>query len=181
MTSFVIHRVLQAFFVMLAVALIAFSLFRFVGDPVINMAGQDTTDAERAVIRSRLALDQPVVAQFTRYVSALVQGQFGTSLRTGLPIAKVLAERLPATLELAASAAGMVLLLGVPAGIYTALHPRRWTSRLVLVLSLVGVSLPTFLIGILLILVLPSGLDGCLPMAAARWSISVSGLRDSCR
>ena len=153
MTSFVIHRVLQAFFVMLAVALIAFSLFRFVGDPVINMAGQDTTDAERAVIRSRLALDQPVVAQFTRYVSALVQGQFGTSLRTGLPIAKVLADRLPATLELAASAAGMALLLGVPAGIYTALHPRRWTSRLVLVLSLVGVSLPTFLIGILLILV----------------------------
>src|SRR5215831_1388536 len=137
---------------MTVVALIAFALFTFTGDPVTFMVGQDATQEQRAQLRADLGLDQPFYVQFARFVGRAVHGEFGLSLRQGRPVSTLLKERLPATLELA-TAALLALVLGIPAGVYTALRRNSWVSHLLLSVSLVGVSLPTFLIGILLILV----------------------------
>ena len=138
---------------MLAVGLIAFSLFRFVGDPVLFMLGQDATPEDRIRITQMLGLDQPFYVQYANFVSRAVRGKFGLSLRQAQPVSRLIAERLPATLELSAVAALFALLGGVSMGVYTALRRNTWLSQFLLAVSLVGVSLPTFLIGILLILV----------------------------
>lgn len=153
MIALVVRRLLQSIAVMLTVALIAFALFRFVGDPVAQMVGQETTLQERAELREQLGLNDPMPIQFARYVISIVQGDFGISYRIGRPVDELLAERLPATLELSFVAALFALFVGLPMGVYTALYPDRWLSRAMLTISLVGISLPTFLIGILLILV----------------------------
>ncbi|MCH8188694.1 MAG: ABC transporter permease [Proteobacteria bacterium] len=152
MIALIIRRLIQSIVVMLTVALIAFTLFRFVGDPVAQMVGQDTSLEDRAQLRERLGLNDPVPLQFARYVGNTVKGNFGISYRIGRPVGALLAERLPATLELSFVAALFALLVGIPMGIYTALHPERWLSKAFLTISLIGISLPTFLIGILLIL-----------------------------
>jgi peptide/nickel transport system permease protein len=139
--------------VMLAVALIAFALFRFVGDPVAQMVGQETPLDQREQIREQLGLNDPIPLQFVRYVADTAQGKFGISYRTGRSVDDLLRERLPATLELSFVAALFALLVGVPMGVYTALYPDRWLSRIFLTVSLIGISLPTFLVGILLILI----------------------------
>ncbi|HEX3633860.1 MAG TPA: ABC transporter permease [Casimicrobiaceae bacterium] len=153
MLAFIIRRILQSFAVMAVVAFIAFALFNFTGDPVTFMVGQDATQEERARLRSDLGLDLPFYVQFARFVGRAAQGDFGLSLRQGRKVSTLLKERLPATLELAFVAALLALVLGVPAGVYTALRRDSWLSQLLLAISLIGVSLPTFLIGILLILV----------------------------
>ncbi len=137
---------------MLTVALIAFTLFRFVGDPVAQMVGQETSQEDRAQLRERLGLNDPVPLQYARYVGNTLKGNFGISYRIGRPVGSLLAERLPATLELSFIAALFALVVGIPMGIYTALHPEWWLSKAFLTVSLIGISLPTFLIGILLIL-----------------------------
>jgi peptide/nickel transport system permease protein len=152
MIAFVVRRILQAAAVMLVVAFIAFSLFQFVGDPVLAMVGQDATPEERAELRSNLGLDQPFHAQFGRFVANAVQGEFGLSYRQGRKVSTLLEERLPATLELSLAAAVLALAAGIPLGVYTALRRDGWLANLFLAVSLIGVSLPTFLIGILLIL-----------------------------
>jgi peptide/nickel transport system permease protein len=151
--AFVVSRILQALPVMLVVALISFAMFAYVGDPVAIMLGQDYTEAQRQALVRDLGLDQPFVVQFATFVGNAVQGEFGLSYRLSRPVAKLIAERAPATLELAFTAAALALLVGVPAGVYTGLHRHSWLSRALLTFSLIGVSLPTFLIGILLILV----------------------------
>ena len=151
--AFILRRILQSVAVMTAVAFIAFALFTYTGDPVTFMVGQDATQEDRARLRADLGLDQPFYIQFGRFVGRAVQGDFGLSLRQGRPVSTLLQERLPATLELAFTAAMLALVLGVPAGVYTALRRNSWLSHILLAVSLVGVSLPTFLIGILLILV----------------------------
>jgi peptide/nickel transport system permease protein len=153
MLAFVLRRVAQALLVMLAVGLIAFSLFRFTGDPVLFMLGQDATPEDRARITRQLGLDQPFYVQYVRFVDNALHGNFGLSLRQAQPVSKLIGERLPATLELSAVAAVLALVGGVSMGVYTALRRDSWLSQLMLAVSLVGVSLPTFLIGILLILV----------------------------
>jgi peptide/nickel transport system permease protein len=151
--AFILRRILQSVAVMAAVAFIAFALFTYTGDPVTFMVGQDATQEDRARLRSDLGLDQPFYVQFGRFVVRAIQGDFGLSLRQGRPVSTLLKERLPATLELAFTAALLALLLGVPGGVYTALRRNSWLSHFLLAVSLIGVSLPTFLIGILLILV----------------------------
>ncbi len=153
MPVFVLRRLAQAVVVMLAVAFVAFMLFQHVGDPVNNILGQDATPEQRAQLRADLGLDQPFPVQFARFVGQAVQGQFGLSLRQGRKVSSLIAERLPATLELSLSAALIALLLGIPMGVHAALRRGSFLSQTMLTLSLVGVSLPTFLIGILLILV----------------------------
>jgi peptide/nickel transport system permease protein len=153
MFAFVVRRLAQALLVMVVVALIAFMLFQYVGDPVVFLLGQDATAADVAEMRSALGLDRPVVVQFGHFLWNAVQGQFGISLRQGIPVSQLIAERLPATLELAFTAAAMALLVGVPMGVYAALRRGTALSQLFMTVSLLGVSLPTFLIGILLILV----------------------------
>jgi peptide/nickel transport system permease protein len=153
MFAFVLRRLLQAVIVMLTVAFIAFMLFQYVGDPVTNLLGQDATQEQRDKLRKELGLDQPFVVQFAHFVGNAVRGEFGLSLRQGRKVADLIAERFPATLELSLIAALIALLVGVPLGVYSALRRGRFGSQVVMTLSLLGVSLPTFLIGILLILV----------------------------
>lgn len=153
MIALVVRRLLQSIVVMLAVALIGFTLFRYVGDPVAQMVGQETSLQERAELRDRLGLDDPVPIQFARYVGDIAQGRFGISYSIDRPVAALIVERLPATLELSIVAALYALLAGVPMGVYAALYPNRALTRAFLAISLIGVSLPTFFIGILLILV----------------------------
>ncbi|MBR0658075.1 ABC transporter permease [Neoroseomonas oryzicola] len=153
MFAFIISRILQAVPVMLTVALISFAMFAYVGDPVAIMLGQDFTEAQRDQLVRDLGLDQPFWVQFATFIGHAAQGEFGLSYRLSRPVAELIAERAPATLELAFTAAALALLIGVPMGVYTGLYRNSWLSRFFLTFSLVGVSLPTFLIGILLILV----------------------------
>ena len=147
---------------MLAVGFIAFAMFNYVGDPIAIMVGQDTPVEQRVQLRQALGLDDPAPVRFLRFVGNAAEGKFGLSYRTTEPVANMIAARLPATLELSLVAALMALLLGIPMGVFAGLYPQHWLSRIMLTVSLVGVSLPTFLIGILLILVF-SVLLGWLP------------------
>lgn len=151
MIAFFIRRCIQVVIVMLAVGLIAFSLFTYVGDPISSMVGVDTTNEEKLLIMERLGLNDPFYVQYWHYLSRVARGQFGISYRLGIPVTELFRDRLPATLELSAVAAVFALLFGIPLGVYTGLHREGWVSRLILTLSLVGISLPTFLIGILMI------------------------------
>ena len=153
MAAFILRRLGQAILVMLAVGLIAFALFRFVGDPVIFMLGQDATPEDRARVTQQLGLDRPFYVQYAAFVANALHGEFGLSLRQVRPVSALIVERLPATLELSFTAALFALLAGIPMGVYTALRRDSWLSHFLLGVSLIGVSLPTFLIGILLILV----------------------------
>ncbi len=153
MLAFIIRRLLQGILVMLVVGFIAFSLFNFVGDPVALMLPPEATEADRVAVRKTLGLDKPFYVQFAAFVQNAVQGNFGISLRLGRPVSQLLAERLPATLELVAVATLLALFVGIPIGIYTALKKNHWSSKVLLTGSLVGVSLPNFLIGIFLIVI----------------------------
>ena len=152
MLAFILRRLLQAVVVMLVVAFIAFMLFQYVGDPVTNILGQDATPAQRQQLRADLGLDEPFPIQFARFIGNAVRGEFGLSLRQGRKVSSLIAERLPATLELSLLAALIALGVGIPMGVYAALKRGTFLSQAMMTISLVGVSLPTFLIGILLIL-----------------------------
>jgi len=151
--AFILRRVLQSAIVLAVVAFIAFGLFNFTGDPVSFMVGQDATMEEKQQVRKDLGLDRPFYIQFARFVSNAATGDFGRSLRQSRKVSDLFRERLPATLELSFVAAALALVVGIPAGVYTALKRQSWSANLLLAASLIGVSLPTFLIGILLILV----------------------------
>ncbi len=151
MGAFVVRRLAQAVLVMLTVALVSFALFQFVGDPVTNLLGQDATPQQREQLRADLGLDRSVPAQFFSFIGHAVQGEFGLSLRQGRQVSALIAERLPATLELSLVAAVLALALGIPLGVYAALRRGHWDAQLLMAVSLIGVSLPTFLIGIGLI------------------------------
>jgi peptide/nickel transport system permease protein len=152
MLTFIAKRLVQSVLVMLTVALIAFSLFRYVGDPINNMVGQDTTLEQREELKERLGLNDSFIVQFGRFAKSAAQGEFGFSYQHRRPVSDLIAERLPATLELSLVSALLALLIGVPMGVYTAIRRNSFLSHSFMTLSLVGISLPTFLIGILLIL-----------------------------
>lgn len=151
MLAFTIRRLAQSILVMLAVALVSFSLFRFVGDPVATMLGQEASAADRAALRDQLGLNDPIFVQFWDFISRAVQGDFGISYRLREPVAGLILSRLPATLELALISGTVAFIGGVGLGIYTALNRKGFLSNVVMTTSLIGVSLPTFLIGVLLI------------------------------
>ncbi|WP_289168250.1 ABC transporter permease [uncultured Parasutterella sp.] len=153
MLTFVLKRLLQAVIVMLVVTLIAFLLFQFIGDPVTQMLGQEATEADRIALRQSLGLDEPLWKQYGTFVVNALHGEFGTSLRQGAPVAQLLAEKMPATLELAFFSAFVATLIGIPLGVFVALHKDSMIAKWLMGLSLLGISLPTFFIGILLILV----------------------------
>ena len=186
MIAFILRRIVQSALVMAVVAFIAFGLFNFTGDPVSFMVGQDATLEERNQLRADLGLDQPFYVQFARFVGNAVRGDFGLSLRQGRKVSTLIKERLPATLELSTAAALLAVFVGIPLGVYTALRRDTWGAHLLLAASLVGVSLPSFLIGILLILVFAVQL-GWLPsfgrgdtVALGWWStglLTASGLK----
>jgi peptide/nickel transport system permease protein len=151
MFFFIFQRLSQARLVMAAVSAISFSLFNFVGDPVNNMVGQDATREQRVEIRQQLGLDDPVLTQYTRFIGNVLQGDFGLSYRIKRPVSTLILERLPATLELVFVSALIALVVGIGLGVYTGIKRDTWVSRIVMAVSLIGVSLPTFIIGIALI------------------------------
>src|SRR5947208_856247 len=151
MLAFTLRRALQAVGVMIAVGIIAFSMFRFAGDPVNQIVGIDTPAAEREQVRKSLGLDDPVPVQFVRYFANAVQFKFGISYQFRQPVANLLMDRMPATLELATVATILAMVFGILMGVYTALKRDTWLAKTFQAVSLIGISLPTFLIGILLI------------------------------
>jgi peptide/nickel transport system permease protein len=153
MIAFTIRRLFQAMIVMLTVGMVAFALFRFVGDPVESMAAEDDTAEFRAQLAERLGLDDPAPIQFGRYLLNCVRGEFGISYRNKRPVSELIADRLPATLELVLCASIIALAIGIPLGVYTGLHRNTLTSEILQAISLFGISMPTFLTGIILILI----------------------------
>jgi len=153
MLAFTIRRLFEAAIVMLTVALLAFVLFRFVGDPINQMVGQDTSLEDRLRLREELGLNDPVAVQFARFVTSAARFDFGISYQMKQPVTAIISERAPATIELALVAALFAVSLGIPMGVYTGIHRESWLSKVFLSVSLIGVSLPTFLIGIFLIYV----------------------------
>ena len=186
MLAFAIRRLFEAAIVMVTVALIAFTLFRFVGDPVNQMVGQDTSLEDRLRLREELGLNDPVPVQFARFLTKAAQFDFGISYQMKQPVTAIIRDRFPATLELALTAALFAIALGIPMGVYTGIHRDSWLSKIFLTVSLIGISLPTFLIGILLIYVFAVML-GVLPsfgrgevVRVGFWStglLTVSGLK----
>jgi peptide/nickel transport system permease protein len=186
MFAFIFSRILQSIPVLLVVGFISFAMFAFVGDPVTTMLGQDFTEAQRVALVHQLGLDKPFFVQYLDYLWAALHGNFGISYRMARPVSTLIAERLPATLELAMTSAVLAVVVGVPMGVYTGIRRNSLVSRVFMIFSLLGVSLPTFLIGILLILVF-SVLLGWLPsygrgdvVQFAHWStgfLTVSGLK----
>ena len=153
MFAFILRRLIQAVVVMVAVAFIAFLLFQYVGDPVVFLLGQDASPQQIRELRADLGLDKSFVVQFGHFLLNAAQGEFGLSLRQGAKVSRLIAERFPATLELSLVAALLALVIGIPMGVYSALRRGQFLSQVFMTISLLGVSLPTFLIGILLILV----------------------------
>ena len=151
MLAYSIQRIFQSIVVLLVVGLVAFSMFRFVGDPIDNMLGQERTDADIERLRRELGLDQPFIVQYGEFLTNAAGGNFGVSYRQGRPVATILVERAPATLELAAVSGLFAILIGVALGVFTAIRRDGIAANVIMTVSLIGVSLPTFLIGILLI------------------------------
>ncbi len=153
MLKFFAIRIVQGAIVMLVVALVSFTLFRYLGDPVNSMVSEDATIEDRELIRESLGLNDPVIIQYFRFIGNVVKGELGLSFRTRSSVANLLAQRLPATLELSLVSALFALIFGIPMGVYTALKPRALLSKFTLVGSLIGISIPTFLSGLLFIYV----------------------------
>lgn len=153
MLGYIIRRIAQSVLVLTVVGLIAFTMFRYIGDPVNQMVGVETTPEQREALRERLGLNDPMIVQYGRYLWNALHFQFGVSYQFKEPVAKLIAERLPATLELSIVSAVFALLVGMPMGVYTGIHRDSWLSRIFMSVSLIGISLPTFLIGILLIFI----------------------------
>lgn len=174
MLAFILRRGAQAVLVLLTVALLAFTLFQFVGDPVSNMVGQDASPEQRAQLRADLGLDRPVWLQFSSFVGRALQGDFGLSLKQGRKVSSLIAERFPATMELALTAAILALVLGLPLGVYAALRRGKPLAQLVMGLSLLGVSVPTFLLGVLFIWLF-AVLLGWLPSFGRGETVQVGG------
>ena len=153
MLAYILRSLAQGLVVLVAVGFIAFSMFRFVGDPVANMVGQEASQADRAELTRRLGLDQPFPVQFLQFLGNAARGDFGISYRQGRPVSALIAERLPATVELAVLSALFATIVGMALGVYAAIRRRGILANAAMAVSLVGVSLPTFLIGIGLIYV----------------------------
>ena len=151
MLNYFLKRLIQSVLVMLIVAFVSFSLFNYVGDPVHNMVGQEASTEKRQEIREKLGLNDPVHSQFIRFVGNAVQGEFGISYQLRRPVSELIAERLPATLELVFISALIAIVSGVALGVYTGINRDGYLSNIILIISLFGVSLPTFVIGILFI------------------------------
>ncbi len=162
MVAFLVKRAAQGVVALLVVAFVSFLLFNFVGDPVDNMVGQDASLADRQAMRDRLGLNDTPLLQFARFANNVLHGEFGISYRLQRPVGTLIRERLPATVELVCLSTLVALVIGIPLGVHTGIRRKSWFSRFVMTMSLIGVSLPTFVIGILLIYVFSVSL-GMLP------------------
>ena len=151
MFGYFLKRLLQAILVMIVVAFVSFSLFNFVGDPIISLTGEDSSIERQAEVREALGLNDTIYIQFTKFLGNVIQGDFGISYQLKREVSDLIAERMPATLELVFVSALLAIVIGVILGVYTGIHRDSFVSNIILVISLAGVSLPTFIIGIMLI------------------------------
>jgi len=152
MLSFILKRLVNAVGVMLAVALLAFVIFRFVGDPVELMMNEQATQQQRDELRERLGLNQSMPEQYVTFISNALHGDFGISYRNQQDVFPLIAERFPATFELVIITTLLSLLIGLPLGVYTAISRRSPLAKLLEFVSVLGVSLPSFVVGILFVL-----------------------------
>ncbi len=153
MLAFLVKRLANAIGVMLTVAFLAFVIFRFVGDPVELMLNEQATQAQRDELRTRLGLDRGFVFQFATFVGNAVRGDFGISYRNQQEVSALIAERFPATFELVIVATVLSLVIGIPLGVYSAIRRDSWLAKVIQFVSVLGVSLPSFALGILFILI----------------------------
>ena len=153
MATYIAKRLIQGLVVLLGVSMICFIIFRYMGDPVLTMAGKYATFQEREEVRRALGLDKPTYVQYGRFIWNAAHGNFGKSYISRVPALGLILERFPATFELATTATLLAFLMGVGLGVLVALKPRAWQNRLIMAGSLGGISMPTFLIGILLIMI----------------------------
>jgi ABC-type dipeptide/oligopeptide/nickel transport system permease component len=159
MVTYIARRLIQGFVVILAASMICFVIFQYMGDPVLNMVGQYASFQEIEEMRQTLGLDKPLHVQYARFVSNAVQGNFGKSYVTRVPALGLILERFPATFELVSLAVLMAFVMGVSLGVVVALKPYALRNRLIMAGSLGGISIPTFLIGILLIMIFAAFLE----------------------
>jgi len=151
MFAFIVRRIIQAVFVMLVISLVGFSIQHQIGDPVRDLVGERVTPAEREVIRNRLGLNDPFYIQYARFVKKACQGDLGLSFFYKKPALKVIVSKAPATIELVIVTAVIIIVLSIPAGIYSAIYPKSWFSRMAMAASTIGVAIPVFLTAIALI------------------------------
>lgn len=175
---FIIKRLLQACIVMLCVALVGFLVFQFVGDPVLALVGQETSIEDREALRESLGLNDPILLQYARFVGDALRGDLGISYSFNRDVSEIIAERLPATVELVVLSGVLALVIAIPAGIYTGIHRKGGWAQAIMALSVIGVSIPSFLLGILMILVFSVWLNW-LPSFGRGDMGSVFGFRSS--
>ncbi|MGU3575193.1 ABC transporter permease [Brucellaceae bacterium C25G] len=150
MFFYLLRRLFQAAIVLTIVALVSFVMFRFLGDPIAQMVSEETTLADRAALRESLGLNDPILVQFAHFIGRIFQGEFGLSYQMGQPVARLISERLPASLELSFVAFSMALIIGIPMGVFAGLKPNSWATRILMIVSLAGISMPTFFVGLML-------------------------------
>lgn len=172
--QYLVKRLGHAFLVVFVVGLIAFTLGEAIGDPITSMLGIEATAADRAALVSRLGLDQPFLVRYADFVGRFLSGDMGMSYRAQRPVFDVIVERVPATFELAAAGLLLSLALGVPLGVVTAIWRDKWWANLLMTSSVVGVSLPTFVVGILLIFLFSVHL-GWLPSFGRGETVNIGG------
>lgn len=150
MLFYLLRRLFQAALVLTVVALVSFVMFRYLGDPVAQLVSEETTLADRAALRESLGLNDPVLMQFAHFVGRVLRGEFGLSYQMGQPVSRLVAERLPASLELSVVAFSLALAIGIPMGVFAGLKPDSWITRIIMIASLAGISMPTFFVGLML-------------------------------
>ena len=187
MLRFLSTRLLNGLLVMIGVSFISFLLFNYIGDPVNNLLGERATIEQRQAMRDALGLDRPLLLRFATYLSLVAQGEFGISYRNLEPVGQLLLSRVPATLELSLCAAILALGIGIPMGVYAGIRRNSWLAQTMQVVSLIGISIPSFLTGIILILIfsvelswLPAFGRGDVVRFGSTWStglLTVTGLK----
>lgn len=176
MIGYFLKRILQSGVVLLVVSVVVFVILYHAGDPVRLLLPPDATQQQMEELRHHLGLDQPFIVQYWRFLHNALQGDLGTSFAFNQPAIGLILERAPATLELAVAAMGLSVLMGIPAGMYAAIRPQSWGAKLILSASLLGISLPVFWLGIILILVF-SVLLGWLPSSGRGETVLILGIR----
>jgi peptide/nickel transport system permease protein len=176
MIGYFLKRILQSIVVVLVVSVVVFVILYHAGDPVRLLLPPDATQQQMEELRHHLGLDQPFAVQYWRFLHNALRGDLGTSFAFNQPAIGLILERVPATLELAVTAMALSVLMGIPAGMYAAIRPQSWGAKLIMTVSLFGISMPVFWLGIVLILVF-SVLLGWLPSSGRGETVLIAGLR----
>ncbi|EKO3558202.1 ABC transporter permease [Vibrio metschnikovii] len=153
MFSFLIKRLYQALIVMFVISLVAFAIQDNLGDPLRELVGQSVSEAQRQAMRDELGLNDPFLVKYSRFLGAAIKGDLGTSYFFKRPAAEVILDKLVATLELVFAATVIIITLSIPLGVYSAIHPKRLFSKLIMAGSSIGISIPVFLTAIMLMYV----------------------------